>query len=55
MRVPSIGLTSGERKIVAEGYAIAERMLAGYQDKPSAYATIGRFLSQLRMLMLARD
>ncbi|MBU1307777.1 MAG: hypothetical protein KKF33_19920 [Alphaproteobacteria bacterium] len=36
MRVPSIGMTLEERRhlreIVAEGYALAERLLANYQD-----------------------
>jgi hypothetical protein len=54
MRVPSIGLTRDERRIVAEGYRLAERMLAGYEDPPSLAATIGRWLAQLRMV-LARD
>ena len=35
MRVPSIGLPLDERRIVREGYRLAERMLANYQDPPS--------------------
>lgn len=35
MRVPSIGLPLDERRIVREGYQIAERMLANYRDPPS--------------------
>lgn len=35
MRVPSIGLPADERRIVAEGYRIAERMMADYRDPPS--------------------
>jgi hypothetical protein len=47
MRVPSIGLTLEERRIVREGYALAERMLAGYQDPPGFFETIGGWLMQL--------
>lgn len=54
MRVPSIGLTSDERRIVAEGYRLAEAMLRNYQDPPSLATTIGRWFTQLR-LVLARD
>ena len=36
MRVPSIGVTLEDRRfiraIVREGYAVAERMMAGYED-----------------------
>lgn len=36
MRVPSIGVTLEERRfireIVREGYAVAERLMANYQD-----------------------
>ena len=35
MRVPSIGLPLDERRIVREGYRLAERMLANYRDPPS--------------------
>ncbi|WP_156461271.1 hypothetical protein [Devosia sp. Root436] len=55
MRVPSIGLTSDERRIVAEGYRLAEHMLRNYHDKPSVMATIGRWLARLRGMVLARD
>lgn len=46
MRVPSIGVTLEERRfireIVREGYAVAERMLANYQDPaPGALARLG--------------
>ena len=34
MRVPSIGLTPDERRIVEEGYRLAEYMLRDYQDPP---------------------
>jgi len=34
MRVPSIGLTVDERRIVEEGYRIAERMMRDYRDPP---------------------
>jgi hypothetical protein len=55
MRVPSIGLTTDERRIVAEGYRLAEHMLRNYQDPPSLMASIRRWLAQLRMAVLARD
>jgi hypothetical protein len=55
MRVPSIGLTSDERRIVAEGYRLAEYMLRDYRDPPSIAATLGRWLSALRVRVLARD
>lgn len=54
MRVPSIGLTSDERRIVAEGYRLAEHMLRNYQDPPSMLAIAGKWAAQLRMLVLAR-
>lgn len=40
MRVPSVGLPLDERRIVREGYALAEKMMAGYQDPPSPLASI---------------
>lgn len=55
MRVPSIGLPLDERRIVREGYRLAERMLAGYEDPPGPVAIIGKWLAQLRMMVLARD
>lgn len=55
IRVPSVGLTSDERRIVAEGYRIAEHMLRNYQDPPSLSATIGKWLARLRLMVLARD
>ena len=55
MRVPSIGLTSDERRIVAEGYRLAEHMLRNYQDKPTLTAIARKWLAQLRLRVLARD
>ena len=55
MRVPSIGLPLDERRIVREGYRLAERMLADYQDPPSLWAPIGRLLAWLRVKVLASD
>ncbi|WP_332688977.1 hypothetical protein [Devosia sp.] len=55
MRVPSIGLPLDERRIVREGYRLAERMLAGYEDPPGLTVRIGRWLAQLRLMVLARD
>ncbi|MFP9136319.1 hypothetical protein ACLI1C_03960 [Devosia sp. XGJD_8] len=54
MRVPSIGLPLDERRIVREGYRLAERMLAGYEDPPGPVAIIGKWLAQLRVMVLAR-
>lgn len=54
IRVPSVGLTSEERRIVAEGYRLAEHMLRNYQDPPSPVAVLGQWLAQLRMKVLAR-
>jgi len=54
MRVPSIGLPLDERRIVREGYRLAERMLAGYEDKPSLVTMIGRRLAQWRIRVPAR-
>jgi hypothetical protein len=55
MRVPSIGLTRDERRIVEEGYRLAEHMLRNYQDPPSLAATLGKWLTVLRSRVLARD
>ena len=55
MRVPSVGLPLDERRIVREGYQLAERMLAGYEDPPGLIATIGKWLAQLRIMVLARN
>lgn len=55
MRVPSVGLTRDERHIVAEGFRLAEHMLRNYQDPPSLAAIIGKWLTQLRTAVLARD
>ena len=54
MRVPSIGLPLDERRIVREGYRLAERMLAGYQDPPSLAATVRTWLAQRGIKILAR-
>ena len=55
MRVPSIGLPLDERRIVREGYRLAEHMLRDYQDPPSVWATIGRGLAWLRMKVPTTD
>ncbi|MET3926879.1 hypothetical protein [Devosia sp. 2618] len=54
MRVPSIGQPLDERLIVREGYRLAERMMRDYQDPPSIFAIIGRWVSQVRITVLAR-
>jgi len=38
MRVPSIGLPLEERRIVREGYRLAERMLRDYRDPPGLFS-----------------
>lgn len=55
MRVPSIGLPLDERRIVREGYALAERMMRNYEDKPSLGTVLVRMLLELRQRVLARD
>ncbi|QQR36067.1 hypothetical protein JI749_17345 [Devosia oryziradicis] len=55
MRVPSVGLTRDERRIVEEGYRIAEYMLRNYQDPPSLAVTLRRWFASLRASVLARD
>jgi hypothetical protein len=54
MRVPSIGLTRDERRIVEEGYRLAEHMLRNYQDPPSLVATVRGWLTNLRLKVSAR-
>lgn len=54
IRVPSVGLTLDERRIVREGYRVAEHMLRNYQDPPSLLALASRWLSSLRIKVLAR-
>lgn len=34
MRVPSVGLSHDERRIIDEGYRLAEEMLRDYRDPP---------------------
>lgn len=51
MRVPSIGLPLDERRIVREGYRLAERMLANYHDEPSMLETVRTWL---RTMVFAR-
>ncbi|WEK05114.1 MAG: hypothetical protein P0Y65_02345 [Candidatus Devosia phytovorans] len=40
MRVPSIGLPLDERRIVREGYRIAEAMMRNYRDPPTLLETV---------------
>ena len=45
MRVPSIGLPLDERRIVREGYRLAERMLRHYRDPaPGPVEMIGQWV-----------
>ena len=55
MRVPSTGLTSDERRIVAEGYALAERLLKDYRDPPTLTETLAKWFTHLRLWVVARD
>ena len=55
MRVPSVGLTRDERRIVAEGYRLAEYMLRNYEDRPNLTGAIRMWLERLRVMVLARD
>ena len=48
MRVPSVGLPLDERRIIREGYRLAERMLADYRDPPGVIETISQWLSECR-------
>lgn len=52
MRVPSVGLPLDERRIVREGYRLAERMLADYRDPPSVIETLGTWLSDCSQTVL---
>lgn len=54
IRVPSVGLTLDERRIVREGYRLAEHMLRNYRDPPGLLAMARHWLSSLRMKVLAR-
>jgi hypothetical protein len=40
MRVPSVGLTREERRIVREGMALAERLLADHADPPGGWRAL---------------
>lgn len=54
MRVPSIGLPLDERRIVREGYRIAERMLDNYRDPPSLLGRMSNWLAHLRVFVPLR-
>lgn len=56
MRVPSIGLPLDERRIVREGYRLAERMMRDYRDPPSGIvAMVNQCLAACRHAMLRLD
>lgn len=40
MRVPSVGLKLDERRIIREGYQLAESMLRDYVDPPRGFAAV---------------
>tara|TARA_R110002020_G_scaffold87764_5_gene216059 strand:+ start:163 stop:348 length:186 start_codon:yes stop_codon:yes gene_type:complete len=48
MRVPSIGQPLDERRIVREGYRLAERMLANYPEPPGLVETLTTWLAAAR-------
>tara|TARA_R110002124_G_scaffold114535_51_gene269752 strand:+ start:3397 stop:3582 length:186 start_codon:yes stop_codon:yes gene_type:complete len=52
MRVPTIGQPLDERRIVREGYRIAERMLADYRDPPGLIEIAATWLSMWRQRVL---
>lgn len=52
MRVPSIGQPVDERRIVREGYRLAERMLRDYRDPPTVLELVGQWLSTLRQSLV---
>lgn len=52
MRVPSVGLPLDERRIVREGYRLAERMLADYRDPPGMVEVIGARLLAARAVLV---
>jgi hypothetical protein len=52
IRVPATGLTLEERRIVREGYRLAEQLLRDYRDPPSLVATVGSLLSRCRQAVL---
>ena len=55
MRVPSVGLTRDERRIVAEGYRLAEYMLRNYEDRPSRAGAFSMWVARLCGMVLSRD
>jgi len=53
MRVPSIGLTLEERRIVREGYQLAERLLRNYQAPPTGFSgLISKELAECRQMAI---
>jgi len=48
MRVPSTGQPLDERRIVREGYRLAERMMANYRDPPGLIETLAIWLASAR-------
>ncbi|MHA6689912.1 hypothetical protein [Devosia sp. A449] len=51
MRVPSIGLPLDERRIVREGYRLAEHMLRNYQPAPRPIELLAAQLAGWRRMM----
>ena len=52
IRVPATGLTLEERRIVREGYRLAEYLLRDYRDPPSLVETIGSSVARCRQAVL---
>ena len=47
MRVPSVGLSLEERRIIREGYRLAEHLLRDYRDPPGLLEVIGQWVANI--------
>jgi hypothetical protein len=47
MRVPSVGLTLEERRIIREGYRLAEHLLRNYRDPPGLIEVIRQWMANI--------
>jgi hypothetical protein len=50
MRVPSVGLSLEERRIVREGYRLAEHLLRDYRDPPGLIDVIRQWIANISAL-----
>jgi len=48
MRVPSVGLTLEERRIIREGYRFAEHLLRNYRDPPGLIEVVRQWIANIR-------